>query len=140
MAIERNIPQDICQYESKLIGPLTTRQVGFLIPALVLGIGAFILTGKLGWGQDARIFTGILLSTPFLLCGWVKLYGITFEKFISMIFVTQFLAPKHRLYKTENTFKFLAESDVPVDTKALKKKQDTQKKYISKDKNLKPFK
>lgn len=140
MAIEKNIPQDICQYESKLIGPLTTRQVGFLVPGVVLAVGAFVLTGKWGFTQDTRIFIAILLLAPFLLCGWVKLYGINFEKFISMVFVTQFIAPKHRLYKTKNNFDFLLASDEPIDKKAAEKKKQAQKNYVSKNKDLHPFK
>ena len=140
MAIEKNIPQDICQYESKLIGPLTTRQVGFAVPGAVLAIGAYVIGGNLGLTQDTRIFMAILFFAPFLLCGWVKLYGINFEKFISMIFITQIIAPKHRLYKTNNNFNFLIEPDTPIDKKADANKKKAQAQYISKNKNLHPFK
>ena len=142
MAIEKNIPQDICKFESKLIGPLTTRNVMFGVPGVILGLGTYFLLGNISFvtlSQDIKIIIAIFLAMPFFLCGWVKIYGIKFEKFASMVFVSMIWAPKHRLYKTKNTFEFLTESDVPTNKKAEEKKQKIQKAYVSKNPNLKPF-
>lgn len=100
MAIEKKIPRDISRYEAKLIGPFTTRQICFGVPGILLGIGAFLLL-KQYLTSDVNFFVSASVALPFLCCAAVKPYGIPFEKYVSIVFVSQFLAPKHRKYKTE---------------------------------------
>lgn len=119
MAIEREIPKDISKYEAKLIGPLTTRQVIFGVPGAIVGVGCFFLTNKF-LPSDVSTFISIFFAAPFLLCGWVKVYGVHFEKFVSMVFISQFVAPKHRKYRTENLYSDLR--DIKVVKKEKKKK------------------
>lgn len=140
MAIEKDIPKDICKYESKLIGPFTTRQVVCSIPGVLLGVGAFFLLGQFGIAQDIKLIVATTLCIPFLLCGFVKLYDIPFEKFFLILLFTSFLAPKHRIYKTENNFEFINKPDIPINKKEKDKKEKMQAKYISKNKDLHPFK
>ena len=52
--IDRNIPRDITKYETKLMLGLTTRQVCFFAPGVVLGIITFFAT-KAFLGNLARI-------------------------------------------------------------------------------------
>lgn len=120
MAIEREIPKDISKYESKLIGPFTTRQVVCGVPGMGLAIGCYFLLRPYVT-DDVNFFIDILVALPFLVCGWIKPYGIPFEKYISIVFVSQVLAPKHRKYKTENTYGEL----VP---KRVRKKEDKKDK------------
>lgn len=102
MAIERKIPKDISKYESKLIAGLTTRQIVFGVPALAIGVGCFFLFQEY-LPSDVNIFIDFALALPLFCCGWIKPYGIPFEKYVSMVFVSMFLAPKHRKYCTENS-------------------------------------
>lgn len=124
MSIEKEIPKDISKYESKLIGPLTTRQVLCGIPAVLLAIGSYFLLRNIV-SDDVVFFVAFLVAMPLLLCGWYKPYGIPFEKYISIVFVSQVLAPKHRKYVTENSYKIPDESQ-SKETK--KKKKDKKKK------------
>ena len=55
MAIELEIPKDIKQYEPKLMGPFTARQVFCLIPALGGGVAIF-------WGLKNILPTGAFLD------------------------------------------------------------------------------
>jgi hypothetical protein len=90
--------------------------------------------------QDVKLFIAIFLALPFLLCGFIKLYNIPFEKFVKIVFVSNFLAPKHRLYKTKNNFEFINTPEVPVDKKKQAKELKIKEKYVSKNPELIPFK
>lgn len=108
--IEIEIPKDINKYEAKLVGPLTTRQTACLVGALGLGIPTFsALTNNLGAPQDVAIIVMILIVSPFLLVGWIKPYGMAFEKFIQTAFVSNVLSPAKRKYVTDNNFFTYAE-------------------------------
>ena len=101
--IEIEIPKDIRAYEAKLIGPLTTRQLFCIIG---LGVSCF-LTYKASvnlLGEDSSLiwFFPMVIAIPFALIGWVKPYGLTFEKFAKSVFKTMFLAPTKRIYKIKN--------------------------------------
>ena len=124
MSIEKEIPKDISKYESKLIGAFTTRQVVCGIPGILLAVGSYFLLRNYV-AEDIVFFIAFLVAIPFLLCGWYKPYGIPFEKYISIVFVSQVLAPKHRKYVTENTYKLPKE---PQEESAPKKKKSKKKK------------
>ena len=97
--IERNIPRDIAKYETKLLGPFTTRQIVCMVPGFGLAIGAyFLFKDSLG---ELALFVSVCLAIPFLLAGWWKPYGIPFEKYFINVFIRNFLSPTKRKYKTE---------------------------------------
>lgn len=103
--IEIEIPQDITKYESKLIGPFTTRQL-FCFVGLVGGcVASYKATvSLLGDESGLKMILPMIVAIPFALIGWYKPYGLPFEKFIKSIFVSMFLAPAKRLYKIENVY------------------------------------
>ena len=138
MAVEREIPKDINKYEAKFVGPFTARQTVCIVPAVVLGVGAGLLFKDL-LPRDACIVIGVLLASPWLLCGWVKLGGLPFEKFIQTAFISTVLAPKHRVYKTENIYE-KAFKDKELPTKIKKQKEKKAQNYISKNPQLKAYK
>lgn len=101
--ISIQIPKEISSYESKLIGPFTTRQTICVFCMALVDIILYNLIGGFV-SMDLAIFGCILGAAPFALIGWYKPYGMHFEKYVKSIFVSQFLAPTKRIYKTENTF------------------------------------
>lgn len=102
MAIEREIPKDITKYKSKLVGPFTTRQIICFAPAAaIIGLVVFLVK-KYGLATDTGVTVGLLISTPFLLCGIVAPYGIPFEKFVTDVLLRSILAPSKRKYETKN--------------------------------------
>ena len=127
MSIEREIQKDISKYEAKLIGPFTTRQVIFGIPGIVIGVGSYFLL-KPYLGEDIVMFVAMVLALPLLLCGWAKPYGIPFEKYVAIVFVSQVLAPKHRKYVTENPCPELQEQN-SLNQKKKEKKKKTKVSY-----------
>ena len=80
MAIEREVPKDISRYESKLIGPLTTRQVICGIPGFGLAVGCYFLLQPY-ISNDVNFFIDMIVALPFLVCGWIKPYGICVNVF-----------------------------------------------------------
>lgn len=94
--IQRKIPRDIGSYEPKTWGPFTTRQAICLVPAAILDIALYSFFKEI----PGYYYILVLVSLPFLLLGWVKPYGLPFEKFLKVTFINNFLAPKTRKYKT----------------------------------------
>lgn len=138
--IELEIPKDVRAYEAKLIGPFTTRQLFCAIGAALGFYGAYKAAESiLGEDSGLLLLFPIIVAVPFALIGWVKVYGLPFEKFAKSVFISMFLAPTKRLYKIENTFdrfdkiiddeertRFAKEN--PEAAKAAKKKKTKSKK------------
>lgn len=109
MAIEVPITKEISEYEPKLVGPFTARQcicllfcapicyvvIRFLSPYLTRTISMFFC------------FVPAAIAYAF---GWARPYGMKMEKFLSSVFVTRFLAPQNRKYKTVNTVETVLDS------------------------------
>lgn len=97
------VPKDIRSIKAKFIGPFTKRQTFAVVPAGVIGA---ILFFTLGSQVSSETLVGIIgiVDTPILLCGFVDVYGMPIWIFAKDVAVGKFLAPKHRLYSTENTY------------------------------------
>lgn len=119
--IEIEIPKDIRQYEAKLIASFTTRQTICGSIAAIIGVGTFFLFDFIP--QDIRIFIVLVLVSPLLLCGWIKPYGMHFEKFIQSTIVTNVLAPTNRKYITKNMY-----DDIDMDAGKNKNKDKNKNK------------
>lgn len=134
--IELEIPRDIRKYEAKLFGPFTTRQLICFVAAAVVSFLMYSILGSL-MPQDVCFFVIIVIDLPLLLCGWVKPYGMPFEKFAATAFTTTFVSPAVRKYVTDNPF-----SDKIKDDKIEKntRKQRMKKIKPSKDKSLAAYK
>lgn len=101
--IEMEMPKDIRQYKTKLIGPFSTREFVCFTIAAGCGLLTFNTVGKI-FVSDVRIFLCIVSAIPGLLCGWYKPYGVPFEKFIKSTLIAHFLSPAKRKYVIENRF------------------------------------
>lgn len=119
--IEREI-KDTDKYEAKLIGPLSARQTIWGAIGIAVAIAGFFITRS--YLGDAAFFVAALLAAPFMLCGFYKPHNIPFEKYIKSVFISMFIAPTKRKYKTENTY------DLYFYEKTENKKT---KNYVSKD-------
>ena len=94
--LEIEMPKDIKNYEPKILGPLTLRQLVCLGISLSYGIPFVLFThGDI----VVRIMVGLALMVPVLLCGWLKVYNEPFEKFIKIIIINKFVKPEKRKYK-----------------------------------------
>lgn len=128
--IEIEIPKDIRKYEAKLVGPLTTRQT---ICSIIMAVTAIITFKVLGeMPKDVKFFVLMIVVLPSILIGFVKPYGMPFEKFAQTAFVSNFLSPKYRKYVTNNFY-----SDGKSKNIKINRKQDLKKSRKRKqDKNF----
>lgn len=149
--IEIEIPKDIRKYESKLIGPFTTRQAVCFVGGAVIAVPVFNICRQMG-AFDLGSLLAICIFLPFILCGWVKVYGMTFEQFFQTFLYSEYLAPKKRKYQTENIWD-LPENKIDIykvaeeerqaaeeglDKKKTKAKAKAKPKKKKKNKNIDP--
>lgn len=99
MSIEIKINKDVGSYEAKFIGPFTKRQdicIALAAPAcwwIYFGLAPVISKDVAGF----LVFIPAVLAALF---GWIKPYGMPMERFLRSVFISMFLAPAHRKYKT----------------------------------------
>lgn len=107
MAIEVKIPKEINTYEAKFIGPFTMRQSVALLIALPACIVVYNFL-KEYMSTDVVVFFLMIPAGVAYLFGWCKPYGMKFEKFLSNVFISAFVAPSKRKYVTNNYYSTLA--------------------------------
>lgn len=135
--IEIRVTKEIRDFEPKVIGPFTFRQlaclaVGAPICYVILKYFSPIIT------MDLAAFLCVPVAALAYLIGWYEPYGMKTEQFIRSIFVTRLLAPSARKYKTVNAHEALlkqlteieaAYSAADEDKKKGKKGQSDHKRY-----------
>lgn len=100
--IEVKMPKDIMTYESKVVGPLTMRQLICAIIAVILDVIVyFVLIRALALSSDALLYAVFLIDIPVMMFGYVKPYGMHLEQYISDVFLRSMLVPKWRRPKNK---------------------------------------
>lgn len=100
--LEIEMSKDIKNFEPKIIGPFTLRQIICSLIGFSYGIPIFFI---LGGDIVVRIMVTLFLMVPAFLCGFLKVYNEPFEKFIKIIIKNKFIKPAKRKYKIAGTFK-----------------------------------
>lgn len=137
--LEAPIPKDIRKYDAKLIGPFTLRQLLCFLMACLLSFLSYKFLFDI-LGKDATIFLCFILSTPFIVVGWYKPYGMPLEKFLRSALISTVLAPKNRKYKTNNYFREGAADFKPMSDGDYKKRVKKEKKLAINDPKYESFK
>lgn len=101
--VEVRIPKELNQYEPKLIGPFTSRQLVTILIIAPLMVVTFNFVRSFA-SFDAACISVLPFATIAAFFGWTKPYGMKFEVFLASIFVNVILAPAKRPYVTENFF------------------------------------
>lgn len=109
MAIEIKIPKEINKYEAKFIGPFTMRQSIALVVGMPTAIVLYNVVRK-HVSMDLAAFACLIPAAGVYLFGWFEPYGMKFEKFLKSVFISSFVAPSKRKYKTENYYALLMEA------------------------------
>lgn len=114
--IEIRINKDIGSFQPKIAGPFTGRQlccvtVGGAAALLVYYLTAPFLT------QSSALFLAFIPAGVAVLFGWVKPLGIPMERFLKSAFVSMFLSPSIRRYKSVSV------SAGPAEGKGKKKRK-----------------
>jgi hypothetical protein len=98
------IPAEIRDYKGKLVAGLNIRQMIALGGALACSVPIGALLYK-SWGQDV-LWLCLIIALPFLLFGWAKIDGMTFEEYAKTLWY-YFRTPQKRPYEDENTNVFV---------------------------------
>lgn len=101
--IEVDMTQDIREYEPKLFGLVTSRQIVLLAIGCSYSIPLALFL-PLGNDINARFTVGMLCMIPVILLGWVKVYGMRLEQFLWQALLSLVLTPHNRIYKTEYAY------------------------------------
>ncbi|MCI9545802.1 MAG: PrgI family protein [Lachnospiraceae bacterium] len=126
--IEIKIPQEINKYESKLVGPFTTRQTICVICMAALCVGTYY-TLKNIVSTDALYFVCFCIAIPFGLLGWYKPYGMKAEKFFLAVFFNVVISSSRRIFKSEN---MISAIESKCTTSGVEELNDKKKKAKSK--------
>lgn len=105
--IEVKIPQEITQYDAKIVGPFSGRQAVF--GGCAVGIGYLV------YNQFHTLLTReqlvaiiFFLAVPFGLLGWARPYGMRFEKFFFGVLLHSMLHSSRRYFRSEDTFALIS--------------------------------
>ena len=90
--------KDIKKQKSKLFWGLTARQLLFTVLAVLIAI---VVNCILDLNDTVKAVLVISTSIPFLLCGWISINGLTFEKF-AVIWLRNNFTSKERVFINES--------------------------------------
>ena len=130
--LQTTIPKDIRKYEAKLVGPFSTRQTILFVIACVI---AYITQGLF-----KNTIACFIAASPAIAFGWVKVYGQSLEQFIKSAFISNFVAPNKRKYKTVNTFRSATDDFKPIADSQRKKMVKKYKKLAKTNPNYIAYK
>lgn len=123
--LEVKIPQDIRKYETKIIGPLSGRQIVLAVCALAsLAIVTFVLSPILPTSL-CRILQ-IFAIIPFGAMMFIKPYGMPLEKFLGIILYSTILSSSQRKYANKNSYKSIAHKVELIEKEKAKKAKKTK--------------
>lgn len=115
--LEIEMSKDIKNFEPKIVGPFTLRQIACIGISCAYGIPFYILF-------DVEIVTRVMVTlaimAPVILCGWLTIYNVHLEKFAKIIFVSKFVKPSKRKYKTVTKYNDLNTQIKPLKVKRSK--------------------
>lgn len=125
--IEVDIPNDIEDFEPKLIGPFTKRMALCIVAVAATSLGGYFILNQF-LDNGLRVLVPLIFDIPWILIAAYKPYGMKFEEyFVSQIYTT-ILPPKHRRYRTANLYEqfekeLINEEKTQTDAKPSKNKK-----------------
>ncbi len=128
--VEVQMTDDVRKYDVKVMGNFNKRQLISLVIGMVYSVPITLI---IPFGLMGKFIIWAILMTPALLCGWVKLMGMTFEMFFFrwMIYLIG-IVPRKRKYKTNLTYREMEKKlDKEEERKLLEQMTSKeQKKYL----------
>lgn len=137
--LEIPILKDIREYETKLVGPFTTRKLLCTIVAAGFGYASYAAQIYL-IGMSKPLFPIIFTAAAIPLLFATKPYGLKFEVFLKTAFFCNYVCPKNRIFKTFNVYdKIIKEAEI-LNLKENKKKVKKKKIKNHKSKEFPAYK
>lgn len=100
--INAEIPKNIEEFEPKIAGPFTWRQL-VCVALMIVPVGGLAYILNIYFIPKLTIPVCAFVALPFLLCGWWKPFdlGLPFEKFIINYMQQKFVLPAYRKYESD---------------------------------------
>lgn len=99
--IEVKTPKNILVYKTKVLGPLTSKQLICFVTAGILDFLIYgAILGPLHVTEEVILYTLMLVDVPILAFGYYEPMGLPLEKYLKMVYNTALLAPKYRKNKS----------------------------------------
>ena len=106
--MEIKIPKEVRAHKETIFFGLNTRQFICSLLALGVAVGVYFAlrtvagAGSIGW-------LCVLAAFPFAVCGFFTYNGLTFERFLIVVIRSEFLYPRHLVFRSENLYAKLLE-------------------------------
>ncbi len=108
--MEIQINKDIRDYTESIFLGLDIRQsVSTVIGCAISGIVFFLIRGK--FGLDLSLFISLLFSLPALAYGFIKINGMTIDKYVKAMFFTLVQTPAELPVKSNSIYYSLIKAD-----------------------------
>lgn len=121
--IDGKMPKDIRVYKTKIIGPLTGRQILLVLLLLIIDLILYrYVVGPLSLPREAVIYGLILIDIPIAAFGWIEPQGMPLERYLKDVLIRYLMVPTCRKAKL-----VLYEAD-PLDEGKLKKNRRKKRK------------
>ncbi len=139
------VPKDVREFKPKFIGPFSKREFIGVAATVAIAILTFALTYPFAAGMtvNQRAVIVLIPGVVPLACGFIDIQGMPIWVYARNLLIQNFLAPRHRVYRTNNNFAEYAKRNRitmeyldgdPSSTAARKRRK--QKEY---DKSLAAF-
>lgn len=130
--IQIEMSKDINDFSPKIISIFDKRQL--ICTAIACAYGLPIMMDKsVDVGFEVKLTVALALMFPVIACGWVKLYGMTLERFIIHIIKTNVIGTTKRYYATKNTMNLVdgvkKAGAKPAKDPPVKRNRKDRKKY-----------
>lgn len=119
--VTRHTQKDVGHFESKLIGPFTTRQTIFVGIAIVVDVLVYNIIKGLGLDVANTIAVCGIIDVPFIACAYIKPYGMKMEEFLEQFYIYKICAPSIRYTETHTWLDDQKEELTPKEQKAREK-------------------
>lgn len=135
--IETKVPKDVRSYKTKILGPLTLRQIICIVVAGIFDIILYMIATSMNMKLNAEmvIYSLIFLNLP-IFAFMLEVQGMTMEKYIKNVLLDSFLKPSKR--KAENLL-YEDQKLKPLTKKELKAREKKISSVARKNPELKPF-
>jgi hypothetical protein len=134
MAVQIEMTEDVRKYNTKIFGPFTARQLKFTL----IGVGCALPGLIFPNGVIAKLVVFLLILIPFLLCGYITYYSMTFDKLVLRVLYLYVLTPRKRKYKRINHYRVLLnELEKQEEKKKIASMQKKEKTAYEKSKKTK---
>lgn len=126
--MEVKINKEIRDFEENIFFGFNKRQMIMLVIGGAIAVGVyFLFTTQFGWAIDLAIIPAAIVVLPFILVGFMKYNGETFDK-VFMHLVRYIRTPKHLTCAVENRYTELVkeanEEDISNETQEEGKVSD----------------